>query len=54
MDAMKLMNKLLEGCNSVVDEPAMPEVILPCPACGSTNVYVRGSSTAEPQMKEAA
>lgn len=34
MDAMKLMNKLLEGCNSVVDEPAMPEVILPCPACG--------------------
>ena len=34
MDAMKLMNKLLEGCNSVVDEPAMPEVILPCPFCG--------------------
>ncbi len=34
MDAMKLMNNLLEGCNSVVDEPAVPEVILPCHACG--------------------
>lgn len=25
----------------------MPEVILPCPACGSTNVYVRGRSNAQ-------
>ena len=25
----------------------MPEVILPCPACGSSNVYVRGSSNAQ-------
>lgn len=44
MDAMKLMNKLLEGSNSVVDEPAMPEVILPkmerCPCCNSNSVML--------------
>ena len=43
MDAMKLINNLCEGYNAAADEPAMPEQLKPCPACGSASVQLMTS-----------
>ena len=43
MDAMKLINNLCEGYNAAADEPAIPEQLKPCPACGSASVQLMTS-----------